>query len=51
MSMETPIDGAGSGGFGVTERGRTRGSLAMDKGGGWAEAVLVGAEEVEHDID
>jgi len=51
MSMETPIDRAGSGGFGVTGRDKTRGSLAMDKGGGWVEAVLVGAEEVEHDID
>ena len=27
------------------------GSLAMDKGGGWAETVLGGAEEVEHDMD
>jgi len=49
--MGTPIDRAGSGGFGVTGRGGTRGSLATDKDGGWAETVLVGAEEVEHDID
>jgi len=51
MSMGTPIDRAGSEGFGVTRRDRTRGSLAMDKGRGWIEAVLVGVEEVEHDID
>ena len=51
MSMGTPIDGAGSEGFGVTGRGGTRGSLATDKGGGWVEAVLVSVEEVEHDID
>jgi len=51
MSMGTPIDGAGSEGFGVTGRGGMRDSLVTDKGGGWAEAVLVGVEEVEHDID
>ena len=33
--MGTPIDGAGSRGFGATRRGRTEGSLAVDKGGGW----------------
>jgi len=49
--MRTSIDRAGSGGFGVTGRGRTRGSLATDKGRGWAEAVLVGAEEAECNMD
>jgi len=38
------IDGAGSGGFGVTGRGRTGGNLATDKGEGWVEMVLGGAE-------
>jgi len=51
MSMETPIDGAGSRGFRVTRRGRTGGSLAVDKGRDWVEAVLVGVEEVEHNTD
>jgi len=51
MSMETFIDGVGGGGFGATRRGRTRGSLAVDKGGGWAEMVLGGVEGVEHDTD
>ena len=49
--MGTLIDKAGSGGFGVTGRGGTGGSLAMDKGRGWAEVVLVGMEGTEHDID
>ena len=47
----TPIDGVGSGSFGVTGKDGTGGSLATDKGGGQAEAVLVGAEGMEHDID
>jgi len=41
------IDGAGSGGFGVTGRGRTEGNLATDKGEGWAEIVLGSAERAE----
>jgi len=49
--MGTPIDGAGSRGFGVTGREGTGGSLAIDKGGGWAEAVLVGMEGAECDTD
>jgi len=49
--MGTPIDGAGSGGFGATGRGRMGGSLAADKGGGWAEPVLGSVEEAEHDMD
>jgi len=49
--MGTPIDGAGSGGFGATGRGRTGGSLAADKGGGWAEMVLGDAEGMEHNTD
>jgi len=49
--MRTPIDKVGSGGFGVTERGGMGGSLAMDKGGGRTEAVLVSAEGVEHDTN
>ena len=51
MSMGTPIDGAGSGGFRVTKRGRTGGSLAIDKGRGWAEAVLISAEGTERDTN
>jgi len=51
MSMGTSIDGAGSRGFGVTRREGTGGSLAMDKGEGQAEAVLVGVEGTEHDTD
>ena len=51
MSMGTPIDGADSGGFGATGRGRTGGSLAADKDGGWAETVLGDAEEAECDTD
>jgi len=39
MFMRTPIDGAGSRGFGVTRRGGTGSSLATDKGGGRMEAV------------
>jgi len=49
--MGTPIDGAGSRGFGVTGRGGMEGSLAMDKGRGWAEVVLVGVEGAERDMD
>jgi len=51
MSMGTPIDRAGGRGFGVTGRERTGGSLAMDKDGGRAEAVLIGAEGAERDTD
>ena len=50
-SMGTPIDGVGGRGFGVTGRERTGGSLATDKGGSRAEAVLVGAEGAECDTD
>jgi len=50
-SIEIPIDGAGGGGFGVTGRSRTGGNLATDKGEGWAETVLGGAEGVERDTD
>ena len=49
--MGTPIDGAGGGGFGTTGRGGAGGSLAMDKGGGWAEIVLGNAEGTERDTD
>jgi len=49
--MGTPIDGVGGGGFGVTGREGTGSSLATDKGGGWAEAVLVSAEGAERDTD
>ena len=41
----------GGGGFRVTGRGGTGDSLAMDKGGGQAEVVLVSAEGVEHNTD
>jgi len=51
MSIGTPIDGAGGGGFGVTRRGGAGGNFTMDIGRGWAETVLVGVEEVEHDMD
>jgi len=49
--MRTPIDKVDSGGFGVTRRGGTGSSLAMDKGGGQTEAVLVSAEGAEHDTN
>jgi len=51
MSMGTPIDGAGSGDFRVTRRGRTGGSLATDKGGGRMVVVLVSVEGVQRDTD
>ena len=34
MSIGTPIDRAGGGGFGVIRKGRTEGSLVTDKGRG-----------------
>jgi len=49
--MGTPIDRAGSGGFGATGKSRTGGSLTADKGGGQAETVLGDAEGAEHDTD
>jgi len=49
--MGTPIDGAGGGGFRVTGREGTGGSLAMDKDGGRAETVLVSVEGAELDTD
>ena len=49
--MGTPIDRAGSGGFGATGRDRTGGSLAVDKDGGRAEMVLGDTEGVERDTD
>jgi len=51
MSIGTPIDGVGGGGFGVTGRGGAGGNLTMDIGGGQAETVLVGPEGVERDTD
>ena len=51
MSIGTPIDGAGGGGFRGTERDGMGGSLATNKGGGRAEAVLVSAEGTECDMD
>jgi len=51
MSIGTPINRAGSRGFGVTGRGGTGGNLATDNGGGQAEAVLGGIEGAEHDTD
>ena len=50
-SIGIPIDGAGSGGFGVTGRGGMGGDLATDKGEGRAETVLGGAEGAERDTD
>jgi len=49
--MGIPIDGVGSGDFGVTRRGETGDNLAMDKGGGQAEMVLGSVEGAEHDTD
>jgi len=51
MSIGTPIDGVGGGGFGATGRGRAESSLATDKGGGRTEMVLSGAEGVECNTD
>jgi len=51
MSIGIPIDGADSGGFGVTRRGGMGGNLATDKGEGRAETVLGGVEGVEQDTD
>jgi len=51
MSMGTPIDGVGGGGFGTTGRGGARGNLVTDKGGGRAEMVLSSAERAERDMD
>jgi len=51
MSIGTPIDEVGSGGFEVTGQGGTGGNFATDKGRGWAEMVLSGAEEAECDMD
>jgi len=51
MSIGTPIDGAGGGGFGVTRRGGAGGNLTTDIGGGQTETVLAGLEGVECDMD
>ena len=51
MSIGTPIDGVGDGGFGVTGRGRAGGNLTTDIGVGRAETVLVSAEGVECDTN
>jgi len=50
-SIGIPIDGADSGGFGVTGRGGTGGNLATDKDEGQAETVLGGVEGAEQDTD
>jgi len=50
-SIGIPIDGAGSGGFGVTGRSGTGGNLATDKGEGQVEMVLGGMEGAERDTD
>jgi len=49
--METPIDGAVGGGFGMTGGGGARDNLAADNGRGWAETVLSKAEGAERDTD
>jgi len=49
--MGTPIDRAGSRGFGATRRGGMGGSLAVDKGGSRAEIVLGDVEGAERDTD
>jgi len=51
MSIGTPIDGVGGGGFGVTGRGGAGGNLTTDIGGGRTEMVLAGPEGVECDTD
>jgi len=51
MSIGTPTDEVGGGGFGATGRGGAGGNLTMDKGGGRAEMVLSGAEGAERDTD
>jgi len=51
MSIGIPINGVGGGGFRVTERGRTGGNLAIDKGKGQTETVLGSVKEVEHDMN
>jgi len=45
------MDGAGSGGFRTTKRGRMGGNLATDKVGGQAETVLGNVEGAERDTD
>jgi len=49
--METPIDGAVGGGFGITGGGRVRGNLAADNSGGRVETVLSEVEGAERDTD
>jgi len=51
MSIGTPIDRAGGGGFRVTGRGGVGDNLTMDIGRDRAETVLVSAEGVECDTD
>jgi len=51
MSIWIPTDRVGSGGFRVTRRGRTGGSLTMDKGGSRAEGVLNSAEGVKRNTN
>jgi len=51
MFMGIPIDKAGGRGCRVTGRGRMGSSLAMDKGGGWVEAVLGSTERMECDMN
>jgi len=51
MSIGTPIDEAGSGGFRVTRRGRIGSNFAMNKDEGRAETVLGSAEGAKRDID
>jgi len=51
MSIGTPIDGVGGAGFGVTGRGGAGGNLTTDIEGGRAEAVLVGPEGAECNMD
>jgi len=50
-SIGTPIDRAGSGGFGVTGRGGAEDNLTTDIGRDQTEMVLVGMEGVEYDTD
>jgi len=51
MSIGTPINRVGGGGFGATGRGRAGGNFTTDKGRGRVEMVLSGAEGAERDTD
>jgi len=49
--MGTSINRVVSRGFGITRRGKARGNLATDNGGGQVETVLSKVEGAKHDMD